>query len=1072
MGVTATRALPAIQERLRRSERWAPGHGSHTVAATVPLPPGVGRRAVAAALDACTGAHPALRTRLAGGDQDAVLSWDGPGPSLEPLAAGEDGSALTAKPFDLERGPLVRAALVEGSPSTLHLAAHRCALDTTALRLLAAEVAARVEPGAPGPSGPGPAPTRPATAPAEAEAAPGASRGAAARESRAPRTAARTPAVAPGGGFVPAAAPDARNSPITVPARPPAPLTATAAEAQAAREELAGAAALLDLPLDAARGAGAAGPARTVAVPDPDGALTGRTEPSAVLAAYLAVLHRYTGRADLLVAVEVDRRPHPGAIGQYTELVPVRFRFDAAATASDLLSAVADRLAAVKGGPVLPHDVLAEPTEQPPRFSAAFGVRRLGPAGVTAVPAAAAESELALTVVEAAGGPGLELTHDTELVVEESADRIGRHVLTMLRQLLDHPDTAVGDLDFLGPEDHELLRRWGRTDDVVDRLRTVPELVARRARVTPDAVAAVLGERTLTFAELDRRADRLARHLAAEGIARGDAVGLCMPRCPELLVAMLAVHRAGAAALMLDPKAPEAYLGRLLAQAGVSLVVTTERLRRDWPAEAAQVLCLLESGEITSGSADAADPLPVPELDDIAYLVQTSGSTGLPKLVVVTHRGVAHSALAQVRAHQVRREEHGGWTFPPHTNVSVTVVVWAFLVVGAPLHIAADDELSSPERLRDWLIDSGVTQVFVVAPLAEALVTADWPERVPLRSLLTGSDRVRRWAPAHLPFEVGNWYGANEVNIVTTPLLPWEERITSHTATERDRGTPPPIGRPWPGVRLHILDHRMRPVPPGVVGELAVTGPEQTRGYLTAAQTAERFVPDPFGTEPGGRLYLTGDLVRFRHDGALEHRGRADHQVKIAGMRVEVAEVENALLAAPGVRAAAVTAPDDPSGTPRLIAYLVADDGLDTAALRRALAGQLPDHMVPQAFILLDALPLNSGDKIDRRALPEPDWTALASASAPSSSADGEEAVDNAPRTELEAALVKVWEEILGLSDLGVHDNFFLLGGDSLSANRAVRLVVERVGTPLKVRDLMLNPTPAELSEVLSGGAV
>ncbi|MYW01556.1 non-ribosomal peptide synthetase, partial [Streptomyces sp. SID3343] len=702
------------------------------------------------------------------------------------------------------------------------------------------------------------------------------------------------------------------------------------------------------------------------------------------------------------------------------------------------------------------------------RYSAGFRVRRAHPRRPVISRAPDAELTLTLVVDPGAAAPQLELTHDADLIDACTAERFGGHVLRMLDAITSLPHTPVADLAMLGPNDRALLRSWGTTPDIPDALRPVPRLPAEWAADTPEAIALVYGDQTLTYAELDARADLLAHRLVADGTAAGAVVGLCMPRCPELVVAMLAVHRAGAAALMLDPKAPDAYLGRFVEQAGARLVLTTSRFERTLPPEAKDVLVLAPTG-LAPGPVAPEHPLPEPALDDPAFLVQTSGSTGTPKLVVVTHRAVAHSAFAQIRAHAVAAGERGGWTFPAQTNVSVTVVVWAYLVAGAPLHIARDEDLSSPERLRDWLLSEGITQVFVVAPLAEALVGIAWPARTPLRTLLTGSDRVRRWAPEELPFEVGNWYGANEVNIVTSPLIPRDRPITSHTATARDRTLPPPIGRPWPGARLYVLDGDLRPVAPGVVGELAVAGPEQARGYLTARQTAERFVPDPFGDVPGGRLYLTGDLVRFRADGILEHRGRADHQLKIAGMRVEVGEVEKALLAAPGVRAAAVAAPEDPQGTRRLVAYVVAGADTDTRALRRELARVLPDHMVPHVFVRLDALPLNSGDKIDRNALPVPDWAALAApttASGPAPRTDDERTNDE--RTPVEDALVRVWEEILGREHLGVDDDFFLLGGDSLSAGRAVRLIVERLGIPLKVRVLMLHPTPAELARELS----
>ncbi|MET7297360.1 non-ribosomal peptide synthetase [Embleya sp. NPDC005575] len=849
--------------------------------------------------------------------------------------------------------------------------------------------------------------------------------------------------------------------------------------------------ALLDLPMEAARGNGPVLRTRTHMVAVPDAGPGRRPTPAAVLAAYVAVLQRYTGSRSLVIAVDAavqpddagtpDAAPDPerAGTGRITRPAARRIRLTCAPrdTGARLVAEADRRLR--EAGDVIGADRLARhsagfrvrraqagrtgPSRGPAAGFGRFGPERAGDADVGGPgPAGAGVAELTLTLDRDADRDAahLEITHDADLIDADTAERFGRHVLRMLDAISRRPHTPVADLDLLGPDDHALLRTWGATPDIPDVPRPLGRLLADRAAATPDAVALAYRDETLTYGELDVRANALAHRLLASGTTTGAVVGLCMPRCPELVVAMLAVHRAGAAALMLDPKAPDAYLGRFVEQAGARLVVTTSRFERTLPPEAKDVLVLAPTGRV-AGPAAPERPLPEPASEDPAFLVQTSGSTGTPKLVVVTHRGVAHAALAQIRAHGVTAGERGGWTFPPQTNVSVTVVVWAHLVAGAPLHIAADRDLCTPEHLRDWLLSRGITQVFVVAPLAEALLGIAWPARTPLRTLLTGSDRVRRWAPAELPFEVGNWYGANEVNIVTSPLIPRERPITSHTATARDRTLPPPIGRPWPGARLYVLDRELRLAPPGVVGELAVSGPEQARGYLTGRQTAERFVPDPFGAAPGGRLYLTGDLVRFRADGVLEHRGRADHQLKIAGMRVEVGEVEQALLAAEGVRAAAVAAPEDPRGVRRLVAYLVASDGLDTHTLRRELARVLPDHMVPQLFLRLDALPLNSGDKIDRNALPMPDWTPVTGAHPGA----GEQ------RTAVEEALVRVWEEVLDREHLSVHDDFFLLGGESLSAGRAVRLIAERLGVALKVRALMLNPTPAELARELARSA-
>ena len=459
------------------------------------------------------------------------------------------------------------------------------------------------------------------------------------------------------------------------------------------------------------------------------------------------------------------------------------------------------------------------------------------------------------------------------------------------------------------------------------------------------------------------------------------------------------------------------------------------------------------------GRADRADRLVdgagvgFPEVgpEDLACLVQTSGSTGEPKLVLVPHRTWSYATATQQRLHAITRDERGAWLFPSHTNVSVSVVIWPFLAAGAHLSVPAQKAMDSPEELASWIRDQRITQFFAVAALAEALAKLDWPPS-PLRLMLTGSDRVREWGRPDLPFEIGNWYGANEVNIVTSSIVPWDRRITSATAGAADRTGPPPIGRGWPGVAWHVVDADDNPVPPGAVGELLVGGEQIAVGYHSPRKTAEKFLPDGQSRTPGARIYRTGDLVRVRPDGVFEHCGRIDEQVKIQGMRVEMAEVERALLACPGVKEAAAAAVDTPSGRAQLVGYIVAGEPVTDAELRRTLAEILPAHMVPVAFVRMQRLPRNRGDKIDRRALPGPGTTT-----------DGG---DDGLTARVAAVLGKVMKRDAYAPD----DNFFLLGGDSLLATRAARELSQMVGRQVTVREILLYPTPHELSEFLRVG--
>jgi amino acid adenylation domain-containing protein len=588
----------------------------------------------------------------------------------------------------------------------------------------------------------------------------------------------------------------------------------------------------------------------------------------------------------------------------------------------------------------------------------------------------------------------------------------------------------------------------------MDNFSPIHATIAERAREHPDAVAVSDEFDSLTYRELVDRADALAATLIHGGVRTGDVVAVHMQRGCALVVALLAASRAGAASVMLDVDGPARWLARFVDIARPVAWITHED-RPEPPT--GEPVYRLDAGGRWSGAEAAghtAAQVRFPEVgpEDLACLVQTSGSTGEPKLVLVPHRTWSFAAATQCELHAITREEHGAWLFPSHTNVSVSVVIWPFLAAGARLSVPSPKVIGSPEDLAGWVREQGITQFFAVAPLAEALARLEWPPSA-LRLMLTGSDRVREWGRYDLPFEVGNWYGANEVNIVTSSIVPWEKRITSATATDADRSGPPPIGRIWPGVRWRVVDPATdEPVRPGEVGELLVGGEQIAIGYHSPRKTAEKFLPDPEADVPGARIYRTGDLVRVRPDGALEHCGRVDEQVKINGMRVEMAEVERALLACPGVKEAAAAPVDTPGGRKQLVGYVVTDRAVTDAQLRTALAEMLPAHMVPAAFVRMERLPRNRGDKIDRRALPHPG----------TGSASG---VD-----ETGAVVASVLASVLKVESVAPSDNFLLLGGDSLMAARAARELSKRLGRTVSPRHLLLHPTAGELADALRAG--
>ncbi|MDW5322280.1 non-ribosomal peptide synthetase [Plantactinospora sp. KLBMP9567] len=584
-----------------------------------------------------------------------------------------------------------------------------------------------------------------------------------------------------------------------------------------------------------------------------------------------------------------------------------------------------------------------------------------------------------------------------------------------------------------------------------DGTTLVHRLIEARAKRTPHALAATAGRERLTYRDLNARANRLARTLRAAGVRTEQPVALLMERSLEMLVGFLAVLKSGGAAVLLDPGHPDQRLRTVAAATRPRLVLTLEYLRRRLP-ELPAVLLDTDRPEI---DRQGPDDLNVPvHLDNLAYLVHTSGSTGEPKRVGVLHRSVAHSIATHQAGHRITADDRAAWISPPGSS-AVVGEIWPYLAAGASVHAAPAGIVADVEDLRDWLLRYAVTKAFLPMPLAELMVNLDWPADTDLRLVTIGSDTVRRWASASLPFEVAVSCGSAEANGVTSSLVPWDGRLTNRTATAADRAGLPPVGRPWPDVRLHLLDAALRAVPPGAIGEICVDSPELARGYLGAAGlTADRFVPNPYG-RPGTRLYRTGDLGRIRSDGHLEHHGRTDRDIKIRGFRVSPAEIEAELLKLPGIRDAAVVAVE--GGTEgadrRLVGYVVADPRPDAARIVAYLAERLPAYLVPAAVTFLDRMPLTPNGKVDRAALPSPDWVSMARC--------GEH---REPRDELEAGIADAFGEVLGRTGVGAEDNFFHLGGDSLTGARLAQRLRALLGKRVPLRVIFQNPTPATLA--------
>jgi amino acid adenylation domain-containing protein len=573
---------------------------------------------------------------------------------------------------------------------------------------------------------------------------------------------------------------------------------------------------------------------------------------------------------------------------------------------------------------------------------------------------------------------------------------------------------------------------------------TVPELIAAQTTIWPDAIAVVHGKSMLTYKELDQRADRLACFLQSAGVGPDVIVGIHLNRSLAMVVAALAVMKAGGAYLPLDPSYPTERLTFMLNNAQAAVLVTAECLRKTLPARPEKTVIMEPDGTF-QGDAPGGPVAVHAHADNLAYLIYTSGSTGRPKGVEITHRGLSNLVSWHRRAFRVTNTDRASQLAALGFDAAVWEV-WPYLTAGARIHLA-NVQANEPETVRDWLVSEGITISFLPTPLAEQVISLDWPAKTSLRLLLTGADTLHHYPSRKLPFVLVNNYGPTECSVVATSgaVLPDEhpDRL-------------PSIGRPIDNVQLHILNEQMQPVPAGEPGEMYIGGEGLARGYRNRPDlTAERFVRNPFGVYPVQRLYRTGDLGRYLPDGQIEFLGRVDEQIKIRGFRIEPAEIVKVLDEHPGVRASMALAREIAPGDKRLVAYFVpsAKRVPTHTELRKFIASRLPEYMVPSAFVKLCAMPLNSSGKVDRAALP-----------APTAENTLRDDTFVAARTPVEERLVSMLAPLLGLGKVSVEDNFFLLGGHSLLGTQLIARVRDAFGVELTLRALFDSPKIASLA--------
>jgi len=604
------------------------------------------------------------------------------------------------------------------------------------------------------------------------------------------------------------------------------------------------------------------------------------------------------------------------------------------------------------------------------------------------------------------------------------------------------------------------LDDWNRTAVDYPRDQTVHALFAAQAARTPDAVALIAGARALTYAELDRRANRLAHALRRRGVgreareAREAVVGLCLERSPELVIGKLGILKAGAACLPMSAGFPPERIAYLLADADAQAVLAVRSTLDRIPPGFRAVLCLDAEPDLTAGMPAHPPDLPVLPIH-LSYVIHTSGSTGAPKGVLITHRGVVRNLMAD-NPFSFRGDDTV-LQYAPVTFDAATYEIFGTLLVGAKLAIAPAGDLSLAE-LGDHLGRAAVSAAWLTAALFHQMVEYRLDDLQGLRKIVSGGEslsvrhvqKVLRELPG---CELVNGYGPTENTMFSNafPVRALEEGAANV-----------PIGRPVANCTAYVVDRDFDPLPVGEEGEVYVGGDGLARGYLGLPErTAEKFVPDPFGGRPGERLYRSGDLGRRLPGGEIEFLGRIDRLVKILGFRVELGEIEAALASHPEVGECVVAAlPDPATGHRRLVAYYVARTPCPPGALRAYLKDRLPETMLPGLYVPLERLPVTPNGKVDHRALPNPGRERPPLAAAYVS-----------PRSAVERELVGIWQEVLGFDRIGVHDDFFELGGNPLLGTLVVTQVHERFGLPLPLRSFLERATVAALASLVEAGA-
>ncbi|WP_270168683.1 non-ribosomal peptide synthetase [Paenibacillus sp. SYP-B4298] len=802
-----------------------------------------------------------------------------------------------------------------------------------------------------------------------------------------------------------------------------------------------------------------------------------------LLAAYTVLLHKYTGQEDIVVGTPIAGRTHGDLqplIGMFVNTLALRSCPAGEKSFLSYLEEIKQTTLGAYEHQDYPFEQLVEALQvardlsRSPLFDTMFSLQNIENKAfaleglrLTTFPSEYGMSkfDLSLDVMESSGGLECALEYATALFKQATMERLAKHFEQLVAAIVENPGAKLAAFSILTAKEQEQLERVFNPETAPPELeKTFHQLFEEQVERSPEATAVVYTNQRLTYRELNERANRLARILRGQGVKSDQLVGILADRSVELLVGVLAVWKAGGAYVPLDPDYPSDRIRFMLEDSGAEVLLTQTHLAeraQEWLTEAQTlqaVLCLDDETLYSVGASDDPSHQNLPHVNepgDLAYVIYTSGTTGRPKGVMIEHRSLVNTADGYRREYRlgelpVRLLQLASFSF----DVFVGDIART-LYNGGTMVICPQDDRIDPARLHAWIRDEEIT-LFESTPALivpfMGYIAEQGLELPSLQLLITSSDSCSVGDYRELQERFGaqiriiNAYGVTEAAIDSSY---YEEPLEKLPQTGNV-----PIGKAWLNARFAIVDAHLNPVPVGVLGELCIGGAGVARGYWNQPElTEEKFVPSPF--EAGERLYRTGDLARWMPDGNVDFIGRIDHQAKIRGYRIEIGEIESQLLKAEGVREAVVVVREDAGGEKALCAYYTAEGERKASELRSALSQELPGYMIPSYFVQMERLPLTANGKLDRKALPAPEG--------------GQRGVEHvAPRTALEAELVRIWQEVLGAAQVGIRDNFFELGGHSLRATTLVSKIHKELNVELPLREVFRHATIEDMAGAIT----